>query len=118
YTGALPFEIKSIRVRRRGFRLVFTKSVAKASVEALASYRIERYRYEHTGAYGSPELDRTQVSVEAAESAAGGLSVDLRISDLQTGWVYLISAAGVRSAGNEPLVHSVGAYTLHEIPEH
>jgi len=45
-----------------------------------------------------------------------GLSVDLTTSPLVKDRVYLLTADGVRSATAERLVHSVGAYTLNEIP--
>ena len=35
---------------------------------------------------------------------------------LVKGRVYMIGAPGVRSAKGEALVHTTGAYTLHEIP--
>jgi cytochrome c551/c552/glucose/arabinose dehydrogenase len=116
YTGAMPFEMRTIRVRPRGFRIHFTAPVDRATAADPASYRLEHYRYESTGAYGSPELDRTRVDVELAAVAADGLSVDLDTRGLVAGRVYLVGAAGVRSASGEPLVHGTGAYTLHEIP--
>jgi hypothetical protein len=64
FTGETPFEIKEIRVLRDGFRLIFTSPVDAKSAAEAASYLVEQYRYEYTGAYGSPELDRTRVAVE------------------------------------------------------
>jgi cytochrome c2 len=59
FTGRVPFEMRSIRVRPRGFRIAFTAPADPRSAAEAASYRLEHYRYESTGAYGSPELDRT-----------------------------------------------------------
>ena len=115
FTGEVPFEMRSIHARPRGFRVVFTKPVDPATINP-AAFRLEHYRYEYTGAYGSPELDRTAVKVERAEVSADGLSVELTVGGLVTDRVYLITAAGVRSAGGEPPVHPTGAYTLNEIP--
>jgi hypothetical protein len=117
FTGTTPFEMRTIRVRPRGFRVVFTKPVDRAAAGNPESYRLEHYRYEYTGAYGSPELDRTAVKVERAEVSADGLSVELTTAPLVRDRVYLLAAAGVRSAGGEPLVHPAGAYTLNEIPD-
>src|SRR5262249_25878313 len=63
FTGQMPFEIQSIHIRPRGFRVIFTAPVAPESVRD-SSFQIEQYRYEYTGAYGSPELDRTGVRIE------------------------------------------------------
>jgi glucose/arabinose dehydrogenase len=116
FTGPTPFEIRSIHVLPRGFRLVFTTPLAPESARDPAAYQLEHYRYEYTGAYGSPELDRTTVAVERVEVATDRLSVDLTTAPLVKDRVYLIGARGVRSAKGEDLVHPVGAYTLNEIP--
>jgi mono/diheme cytochrome c family protein/glucose/arabinose dehydrogenase len=116
FTGEVPFEMQSIRVRPRGFRVTFTKPVDRSTAGDPASYRLEHYRYEYTGAYGSPELDRTPVKVVRAEVAADGRSVDLTTAPLVVDRVYLLSAAGVRSTAGDPPLHPTGAYTLNEIP--
>jgi glucose/arabinose dehydrogenase/cytochrome c551/c552 len=116
YTGDVPFEMQTIHVRPRGFRIVFTRPVSPETARDVASYAIEHYRYEYTGAYGSPELDRTGVTLKRVELASDGRSVDVTTASLLKDRVYLIQARGVRSAKGEPLVHAVGAYTLNEIP--
>jgi cytochrome c551/c552 len=117
FTGKVPFEMKSIHARPRGFRIVFTAPVDRAKAADIASYNLESYRYEYTGAYGSPELDRAAVKVEKVAVAADGLSVELTTAALAKDRVYLVSVPGVRSAAGEAPVHPTGAYTLNEIPE-
>jgi cytochrome c551/c552/glucose/arabinose dehydrogenase len=116
YTGQTPFEMQTIRVRPKGFRIIFTQPVAGDSAGKAASYQVEHYRYEYTGAYGSPELDRTRVAVERATVAADGKSVELTLPALVKDRIYLITARGVRSAKGEGLVHPQGAYTLNDVP--
>jgi len=116
FTGETPFEIREIRARRDGFRLMFTSPVDPKTASDPASYLGELYRYEYTGAYGSPELDRTRAAIEKAAVAADGRSVDLTLPPLVKDRVYLITSKGVKSAKGEPLVHPQGAYTLNEIP--
>ncbi len=116
FTGETPFEIREIRALPRGFRLVFTLPVEAKGAADPASYSVEHWRYEYTGAYGSPELDRTRVAVERTELSADGRTVDLTLPPLVKDRVYLIAARGVRSGKGEPLVHPAGAYTLNQIP--
>jgi glucose/arabinose dehydrogenase len=116
FTGETPFEMETIRALPGGFRIVFTAPPSPATALAAASYRVERYRYEHTGAYGSPELDRTDVPIERVEASESGRSVDLHLPRLLRDHVYRIGAPGVRSLDGKPLVHPVGAYTLNEVP--
>jgi hypothetical protein len=117
YTGLTPFEIQSIHVRPQGFRLVFTRSVDAQTARQVASYQIDHHRYEYTGAYGSPEFDRTRLTIDRADVAADGRTVDLTTGPLIKGRVYLLAARGVRSPRGEVLVHPAGAYTLNEIPK-
>ncbi len=116
YTGQVPFEMQSIHVRPRGFRVVFTTPIDSKTASDPASYHLEHYRHEYTGSYGSPELDRTGVKVERVEVSADGLTAELTTSPLVKDRVYMIGASGVRSAKGAKLVHSTGAYTLNEIP--
>jgi hypothetical protein len=90
--------------------------VDAATARRAASYQLMHYRYEYTGAYGSPELDRTGVAVRRVELHDDGRTVDLTTGPLRKGRVYSITAAGVRSVKGEALVHPTGAYTLNEIP--
>lgn len=117
YTGKVPFEMHSISVLPRGFRIRFTAPVSEQTARNADGYSIEHYRYEYTGAYGSPELDRTRVNIERITVAADGRSVDLLTSPLVRDRVYLIKVPGVRSAQGEALVHPMGAYTLNAIPQ-
>jgi hypothetical protein len=116
FTGETPFEMQSIHAQPRGFRVVFTKPVRPETARALASWQIEQYRYEYTGAYGSPELDRSKLPIDSVKLAEDGRSADLTIGKLTEGRVYMIAGRGVRSAQGEPLVHPQGAYTLNQVP--
>jgi glucose/arabinose dehydrogenase len=116
FTGQVPFEIQSLHARPQGFRVVFTRPVSAAAGRDPASYRVDHYRYEYTGAYGSPELDRTAVPVLRVALAADACSAELTLPGLVRGRVYLVSAPGVRSAAGQTLVHPAGAYTLNEVP--
>jgi len=116
FTGKMPFEMKSIHALPQGFRIVFTKPVSPASARAAASYHIEHYRYEYTGAYGSPELDRTRLAIERIDLSSDGYSVDITTAPLVRDRAYMIQARGVRSVDAEMLVHPVGAYTMNEVP--
>ncbi|MCE9534354.1 MAG: hypothetical protein K8T89_25010 [Planctomycetes bacterium] len=116
FTGQTPFEMQKIRVLPNGFRVFFTTPVSAKTASELASYRIESFRYEYTGAYGSPEYDRKPLKVESLKVAEDGLSVDLLTAPLVKDRVYMVEARGVRSKKDEALVHPMGAYTLNEIP--
>jgi mono/diheme cytochrome c family protein/cytochrome c551/c552 len=116
FTGETPFEMQSIHARPHGFHVVFTKPVDPKTAADPKAYRLESYRYEYTGAYGSPELDRATVKVEKVEVSADGKTVELTTAPLVKDRVYMLTADGVRSEKREQLVYPTGAYTLNEIP--
>jgi cytochrome c2 len=116
FTGEVPFEIQSIHAMPRGFRLTFTKPVDSASARRAESYAIEHFRYEYTAAYGSPELDRQRLGIERVELQTDARSVVVTTAPLADDRVYMINAAGLRSAAGEALVHPTGAYTMNEVP--
>jgi mono/diheme cytochrome c family protein/glucose/arabinose dehydrogenase len=117
YSGELPFEIQNITIRPQGFRLRFTKPIDRSSATSASSYLVEHYRYEYTGAYGSPELDRTRLTVGQIDVATDGMSVDLTLPELQKGRIYSITAKGLRSSTGEVLLHATGVYTVNEVPK-
>ena len=125
--GAVPHRLHRRRCRSRCSRstsgraasaIVFTTPVDREDrASRPTSYQLEHYRYEYTGAYGSPELDRTSGEGRARwKCRADGKSVELTTAPLVKDRVYMLSANGVRSAKGEELVHPTGAYTLNEVP--
>jgi hypothetical protein len=61
-------------------------------------------------------LDRSPLAVEGIRVHSDNRTVDLATAPLEKGRIYSITANGVRSAGDEPLVHDTGVYTLNELP--
>src|SRR5262249_33481169 len=110
------FEMESIHVLPRGFRLRFTAPVAPDSARIPGAWQIEHYRYEYTGAYGSPELERRPLPVEQVQLSFHRMSVELATAPLERNRVYAITATCVRSSLGETLLHPTGVYTLNEIP--
>lgn len=116
FTGQTPFEMQTIRALPNGFRIHFTQPVSGKTASDLASYRIESFRYEYTGAYGSPELERSTLKINSIKLAKDGRSVDVLTAPLTKDRVYMIEARGIQTEKGEALVHPIGAYTLNEIP--
>jgi mono/diheme cytochrome c family protein/glucose/arabinose dehydrogenase len=116
FTGVVPFEMQSIRIRPNGFRITFTGPVERATAANPAAYSVNHYRYEYTGAYGSPELDRTAVSIRELSVSPDATSVDIDIGPPLRGRVYRIHAAGARSIDGRALTNPTGVYTVNEVP--
>jgi len=116
WTGKVPFEILEMKVEPDGFTLTFTKPVDPKTAGDVASYKMETYTYIYQSAYGSPEVDRTNPTVDKAVVAADNKSVRLTISQLQEGHVHQLTVPGVRSSDALPLLHNTAYYTLNYFP--
>ena len=55
--------------------------------------------------------------ITAAKVAADGKSVRLALSPLTKGHIHELHMDGVKSSNGEALLHTVGYYTLNEIPK-
>lgn len=117
WTGKTPFEIHEMRAQPDGFELTFTEPVHRASAANLESYKLQTYTYIFQAAYGSPEVDFTTPTIKSATVADDNKSVRLVIDGLQEGHIHELVAAGVKSAGELPLLHKEAYYTLNRIPK-
>lgn len=113
WTGKIPFEIHTMRLRQDGFELTFTEPVDVATAQNVDSYTMQTYTYIYQASYGSPEVDHTSPTILKAEVSDDGLRVRLRIDALQRGHVHELSASGVRSVSKVPLLHPQAYYTLN-----
>lgn len=113
WTGKVPFELRTMELRRDGFELTFTQPVDRATAEDLSSYRMATHTYIYQSNYGSPEVDKTEPKILAARTSQDAMSVHLYIDGLQEGHVHELFLPGIRSANGEPLLHAEAYYTLN-----
>jgi azurin len=117
WTGATPFEIKTVAAQPDGFVLRFTRPVDRASAENPASYSVTGFTYLYHKTYGSPPIQRVACPIRKVVVAPDGLSVRLANVCLREGYVHEIKAAGLRAAdGGEALLHPIAYYTLNHLP--
>ena len=62
------------------------------------------------------EIQKADLKVTGVTVAPDGLSADLKVTGLRELFVHEISAPGVRSTTEQPLLHDTGWYTLNQIP--
>ncbi len=116
WTGKMPFEIKEINAKPKGFLITFTKPVDRTSASNPQSYELTTYTHIYRAAYGSPEVDHTKRKVVKAVVSENALSVQLEIDGLVQGHIHDFDLQAVRSATSEQLLHPNAYYTLNEIP--
>jgi hypothetical protein len=116
WTGKTPPEILEMRAMTDGFELVFTQPLDRRTASNPDSYRMSSYTYQYHSAYGSDEMDTKELSIQSAQVSEDLLSVRLTVDGLRPLYVHELSVSGVRTATDQPLLHSKAYYTLNRIP--
>lgn len=118
WTGETPFEIKEVHAQPDGFELVFTKPVNEETASDPSSYTITGFTYRYHSTYGSEIINQESAPVSNVLVSDDGLSARLVVNNLREGYIHEIRADGVREAEtSNPLLHTLGYYTLKNIPE-
>jgi hypothetical protein len=117
WTGKVPFEIHEMRARPDGFELTFTKEVDAETAAKPDSYALKTFTYIYQSQYGSPEVDQTTPKITKITVGSDRKSVRLVVDGLQEGHLHDLTAPGLRSSDDEPLLHPQAYYTLNYIPK-
>jgi azurin len=115
WTGEMPFEIKSIKSASDGFILDFTEVVSEESALNPASYDIKSFNYKYHHFYGSPIINQRDIKIEGIELSADGKSVHIAVDSMRMGYIFGITAEGIRGTNAQELLHNVGYFTLNVI---
>jgi hypothetical protein len=123
YTGR-PVEMPtSLRVRPNGIEIGFTAPLDRASATDLQNFALERWNYQWTEAYGSPEFSvanpaekgHDPVDVRGATLSADGKTLFLEIPDLKPVMQMKIKFVLTSAAGN-PLDYEI-YHTIAKVPQ-
>jgi len=117
WTGVVPFEVHSMRIRHDGFELRFTRPVDAATAADPESYQLETYTHHFYGAYGGPEIEQAEQRVVSATPSPDGLRVRLVVDRLLPGHIHELNLPGLRDRSGEALLHEVAYYTVNRIPK-
>ncbi len=114
----VPFEMLTVKAMPDGFEIQFTIPVDKKTAEDIASYNVESFIYKYHPVYGSPIVNRANCPVKGVKVSADGLTARIIVDSLRKHYIHTISLPGIVSAqGGLPLLHSIGYYTLNNIPD-
>ncbi len=114
-TGKTPFDPLDMHVTPNGFRLDFTDPVASNSM-APELWTATRFYYAYHEPYGSPELEKTEVTPTKVTRSNAGRTVELEFADLKTDFIYDFNLRKVRSESGDALLNPRIAYTLRRRP--
>jgi hypothetical protein len=116
YTGVPPFEVLEVKAQPDGFMLTFTEPIDPATAADPAGYAMSSFTYRRWATYGSPEIDRRELSVSNADVSVDGRSVRLIVDGLRAGHVHALRCPSIRNRAGERLLHDEAYYTLNVIP--
>ena len=117
WNGNVPFEMKTVKIKPDGFEIEFTKSVDPLLASKAESYGITDFNYNYHHIYGSPIINQEKKVISKVELSDDGLRARLYFDGMRNGYIYEVKADGIQSDGGEVLLHSIGYYTVNEIPK-
>ena len=112
--GKLPAGIREIQATPTGFEISFTRPVDRTEAAKPGSYSISGYTRVWEGSYATPDSGRYQPTIESVAVSDDGMTADLKVAPLKTGFVYEINCG--LQVGGEPLWPATGHYTLNRLP--
>jgi hypothetical protein len=111
----IPAGLAEVRAAADGFTLRFTRPVDPQLAADPANYSISSYTRVATPAYGGPDKDRRQESIQELELSDGGREVRVRLPELRESYVYDIRLKRLVPDG-QPFFPAEAFYTLNRIP--
>ncbi|MES2596193.1 MAG: hypothetical protein V4662_12695 [Verrucomicrobiota bacterium] len=113
--GIMPFAMRTMEARPKGFRCTFTKPVTREAIDT-AKWQMRSYTYEYHADYGGPDIDVKEPEVRITSLSADGHFVELEITPLREGYIHELTITGLRSKDEQALAPEVAHYTLNKIP--
>jgi glucose/arabinose dehydrogenase len=115
FTGETPMEIKTMSLTTQGFELQFTLPVSRESESLLRELRLEQFRYEYWGKYGSPKIDRELLAVQRAVVSPDrkGITIDTR--GIKRGHVCHLVVPRISAETGQVLLHPDAFYTVNAL---
>lgn len=113
FTGETPFDIRTMSLTKKGFRLEFTGDLPDKVEEQ--SFAFRRYRYQPTPEYGGDRLDESKIEIEGLRRVDDRtLELDLAKFD-GGGWVYEMTVEGLASGEGKKLRAGLFCYTVNRL---
>ena len=112
WTGKTPMSVSAMKLTQTGFKLSFTKPLARAAVE---NFIFQRYYYKYHQSYGSPQLGKEPIKVTNLKLASDGKSVSINLEKLNPGYVYQLNLKNITAMDKTPVLNTFICYTLNRL---
>jgi glucose/arabinose dehydrogenase len=114
WTKKTPLEVQKMELTKSGFRFTFTLPVDKASVGELTG---QSYTYPFQSKYGGEELDAKPLQITSSTLSDDGLSLEVSIANLRTGYVHEFELPQMKAKDGTLLWHRMAYYTVNRLKE-
>ena len=104
--------LSAMNLNQTGFKLTFTKPLAKVGTE---NFAFQRYYYKYHQGYGSPQLDKEPIKVTNLKLSPDGKSVSINLDKLNPGYVYQLNLKNITSKDKTPVLNTFICYTLNRL---
>ena len=108
-----PFEIYTIKLTPKGFRVVFTEAL---NAKTMANFlpKIKSWHYTYSSTYGSPPMDVNKHAIKKWTLSKDGKVLELELPLLEKK-VFEFNFEKLKSAKGEVLINHKGFYTLNKL---
>ncbi|MBI1369383.1 MAG: hypothetical protein GC162_12110 [Planctomycetes bacterium] len=116
YKGKPPFDVKTMSLDADGYTLTFTAPVNADQAGRPDTWRFQRYHYDYTFNYGSPQLDVQKLTVKAVKVADDGLSVRVTLGEpMIINRIYQVDVNQLHAADGRELANDTICYTVDRL---
>ncbi len=115
WNGKTPMDLHTIKVTKAGFDLTFTKPVDAAIAGDVENYALERFYFRYHQKYGSPEHERTKVTITKAVVSNDGKTVSLTLDEVVPWRVYRFNLKLIAAQDGDTVWNPMVVYTLNQL---
>jgi len=115
WSGIMPMDILSISLTKKGFQINFTKKLYPDQASKKENYTLYHYHYPYHEKYGSPQIEKTPISIKDIKISADFKSVNLILEKLVPLRIYAIQFQNLKSKDGKPLHTTEAHYTLNRL---
>ena len=115
WKGKIPLEVHSMKLLPNGFKITFTKSLAK-STSVSEQFQFKRYYYKYHQAYGSPQNGVEVVNVVGSEHHYNDKTVIVYLDKVNPGFVYQLDMKNLIAEDRSAIINPLVCYTLNRMP--
>ena len=113
FKGQDPFDVLTMSLTKDGFRLNFTRPLAKGA-EAAGNFKLKTYHYQPSASYGGDKLDVTDVKI-AKVTRVNDKTLDIKVDGLKdSGQVYELKL-NMKDADGSDLRTDTFCYTINKL---